>query len=888
MFRPQTDLAIGFPIADVDSATVDKTIRGTVFTKYVTLAGETSVGRADWRSLRPGDLANQMFWRLDPNKPPSRGSVVGSYSSSIPSSPSKGEWLPLRKPRERDEDYQGKPSSVRDSYNEGVFASYGYGGSKLPGKAEYLVSATVGHGDRVPMAFGGGGPLVAQHRGPDLHDYSIWVWDIDQNGDLGIGSPLHSAFHVRKWPESFCAGKTTSSDPITSVNQVALQFTKSEKDNTGWGAVHHASKDGVLSAEAFGPIRDGAPKHNIIDNVFREAIDIDRAVFGDGTDLWSAPIQFTRSRWRRGRKGPIITNPQLRMDPARLHPHNCGKMRQGMWDWEDYAFLTDWSDPTAKREDDGGPNKSPTQDPGGVKKPTGDPPDTIIDPGGYKGEDGWPVNDIDYPAPWGEVDNTIDGVAGGPAELESPSEYGHPRPNGPDSADNKRDNPTYSSNDPRGEIDAFWLSRYGFTEREFLNQPITHHGMAGAVYDSATRGNGPEGWTPVFSQVPEIEELPDGVLWRKKAGLGSGHYTFAPANIRLHHIYSGASLPSDALDYSVGVFAANGQDTRFGMGQRLPNSAFFARGMDISLDFSNDPDAPNILITSRDETGAQGTGDFDFVGGSLKSNGVTVGTGSGNVSMTDENDTDNAVIRADGTSGRNIQKSGVLIDDSDNVSGIGALSTTSIELGHASDTTLSRSSAGVVAVEGNVLLRGDLNLSDVESAATARTNLKVEELVARATAAGMNIASVAVVNAASASVTIADRDTFEFHLKGAIVNNSGAARTYTARVTVGATTFDLAFDGTIAASATNHSHIEIMAEVAIHSSSLIYCTIRIIRGTASALGTAANNVLAQDRRIVRTSTNNEIGASKTVAIGLFSSSATATQTFYLTNGVIRR
>jgi hypothetical protein len=47
-----------------------------------------------------------------------------------------------------------------------------------------------------------------------------------------------------------------------------------------------------------------------------------------------------------------------------------------------------------------------------------------------------------------------------------------------------------------------------------------------------------------------------------------------------------------------------------------------------------------------------------------------------------------------------------------------------IDLGHASDTTLSRASAGVVAVEGVNLLRAGQNLADVSSAATSFANIK--------------------------------------------------------------------------------------------------------------------------------------------------------------------
>lgn len=58
---------------------------------------------------------------------------------------------------------------------------------------------------------------------------------------------------------------------------------------------------------------------------------------------------------------------------------------------------------------------------------------------------------------------------------------------------------------------------------------------------------------------------------------------------------------------------------------------------------------------------------------------------------------DNRVLRADGTGGGTLQSSAVTIDDSGNVTGAG-----SVDVGNA-DTTLSRSSAGVLAVEGAVV-----------------------------------------------------------------------------------------------------------------------------------------------------------------------------------------
>lgn len=64
---------------------------------------------------------------------------------------------------------------------------------------------------------------------------------------------------------------------------------------------------------------------------------------------------------------------------------------------------------------------------------------------------------------------------------------------------------------------------------------------------------------------------------------------------------------------------------------------------------------------------------------------------------------DNRVLRADGTGGATVQNTGITVDDSNNMSGVVALSATTIELGHASDTTLARSAAGIVTVEGTPL-----------------------------------------------------------------------------------------------------------------------------------------------------------------------------------------
>lgn len=116
-------------------------------------------------------------------------------------------------------------------------------------------------------------------------------------------------------------------------------------------------------------------------------------------------------------------------------------------------------------------------------------------------------------------------------------------------------------------------------------------------------------------------------------------------------------------------------------------AATIAVGTVTTVAFGNPATVTNV------GTSAAAIFDFDIPSGQD-------GMGAGDVTAAATFDTDNVLIKSDGTS-KGVQSTGITVADTTNdMSGVGALGTTTIELGHASDTTLARVSAGVISVEG--------------------------------------------------------------------------------------------------------------------------------------------------------------------------------------------
>lgn len=512
--------------------------------------------------------------------------------------------------------------------------------------------------------------LIAHHRPDDPPINSTPIHDPGEGRGDWVGH-MHNLTWVRPWVDRFCGSvpdpKDTDNDfevdePLYSA---LLNFTKSAGDNTGWGGAHFRSADAVLSAEAFGfahPADDGNHRLAVLLDglpLHEGGLHITRTKFGD-TDrgVIYSPPEFINRQWKSGDKGPFVRRVEWREDFAAVHATRCGVAPgEKKWmSWDSFREYppTDLDDPGGIKGDPGSPDGAPVPDtdPGeSVKVPVEPPTVKSGDPGGFK--EGDPGDNVKVPIT-GDPGDVKDGVPGSPTtgdpstatpnEIESPSEYGHPLPDGPD---RRSDEPRYTGPESASlvtEQDGYWMARYRCTERAWNERvPISGHGIWGNVYENATPAEGKlERWRSVFSKSPQLTFDADGYITGRDAGFGPGWFTYAGSDVHRSDVYTTINAIEETFDdFSLSVFSAyDGVNERvaalgeLGIGSRHPTTFAIIKGWRGRLDWSRTGDAnsPDLHLDQVDEDGNVDTVGKLFVGG------VEVGGGGSVSDFTDLGD----------------------------------------------------------------------------------------------------------------------------------------------------------------------------------------------------------------------------------------------------------
>lgn len=554
------------------------------------------------------------------------------------------------------------PARLDTSTGE-IFAVEGYSDADTPGLAPWMlkgekrnirrakgIEGFVARGNEVGDKYARAhvwmrnGELVAHHRktadsaDPPLN--STPVHDPGEGSD-DWEAGLHGIMRVRGFPSAFCGGAddkgTAPPDKETpdKFRALLLNFTKSAGDNSGWGSATFSDHEGLLSYEAFGPLTYGAPKHRVGEVDGREtrqgAFDIDRGLFGDRTDAWTAPLLFDRAAWKSG-GGRFITDAFIRMDFGDVHQGHCG-VKPGKWKPESRCHWN-WLPPTYRHPD---PEE---KDPKKKRPKTKWPPYTNAT--------------IDTP------DHRLeDSTVNTPDEIQIPSEYGHAKPNIPE-ADEQRQGVEGDANDPEG-----MLPTHGYTYEQALRSNVVSHEGFIPQYLSASEATGagadPNARYPQkTSRIAEITKDESGRIVAYKRGYGPGSKVKLPGNAKVWHALYALKerWPSSFDEHNFIVVAgknAAGVELvgTLGIGLRAMATVKPAAGWYFKLDYTDGHDVPDLDIRSTDSSGLDAS-----TGRAFKVNGNTVGDVVGPSSAVD-----NALTRFDGVTGKLIQEGDLVLDD---------------------------------------------------------------------------------------------------------------------------------------------------------------------------------------------------------------------------------
>lgn len=447
--------------------------------------------------------------------------------------------------------------------------------------------------------------LIAHHVNPDPPENSSLVSDPDGDSDRQGG--LHYPLRVREWAWSFCTKTIAKTGKLFAP---LFNMGRNGDGTPAFGAAHWDRDEGTLSDEGGGPLATADDGNHIL--AFTNEVDANRINQG-GLHIMSLygpidgrymPEELIPLPYERGSKGPFVVIVEKRPDLTAKHKNHCGKEVPGLIKWQSYAMFREY--PPAVPPDD-----PPTDDPPeGPPRDPGEPGSPITPTGGgkKKGGPGSPITGEDAerkrrgkeqgkpPAMLVPPENGIPPTAATPNEIESPSRYGHPAPAIPDGE------PTRGPGDAPGDAlpehpqDLFWDNRYGWREKawhEFSN--VCTHEYSLPVYESATRGTGPNPWPVKNAHRAGLLQLDaQGNIIGRDANVGDGTVIDGPAWSKPWHALSSLhSATWRESDHARIVLAGKNSagvtiDGRLGLGARGLTSAFIASGHEFSLAFDGD------------------------------------------------------------------------------------------------------------------------------------------------------------------------------------------------------------------------------------------------------------------------------------------------------------
>lgn len=585
----------------------EKKLRGERMTGAAEVRDEKNKGHGNFRARNATDPANTLLLMSDLSKNAPRGSV-GSWTFAAPVTKEGGKWRPLAA--------WGKP-------NKDDFAPFA---AKRLGPNDAIAVETTGHADHETVVLTGASlDIIAHHRGPDLHTRSTDVHDIDANGDVSdiVKGGLHAPLKVMGWPLAFCKGlpdpdptgkKTAAPGQVPPSRYFPLlNFTKSEKDNSGNGAATFAERETVFSYETFGGLRPSDDDHliglvnigGVIRKVSEGAFDIYKHRWGSEGTLFS-PMRFFNVPWQRGATGRFYKQVIFSEDFGATHAGLCGPHR-GQKDW--YTF-SDWTElPKCK------PTRTYVNAAGDtVSTPTDTPSRYYPDqPTIYTPDETQNPSHRDQPRPCvlegppGEIPPGITVPPKKNPPTAPPSPPGTPPPESP-CGEVVRDRKTQTKAD------------FGYTTAQALAMPVVSHILSLPEYLVSAAVTGPEDPNercPTQKTFPAAMAFePGGDIKMLHPATGNGTKIFAPAEIEDYHCltnYKGR-LPARHSDLTVMMLSGKGTardgtdvtiDTRFGWGWRAPLTARIASGFEARLDFNGAGGAsdPDLVFEPKDASG---------------------------------------------------------------------------------------------------------------------------------------------------------------------------------------------------------------------------------------------------------------------------------------------